>query len=362
MIRVLIIDPSRDFRETLKHALERAEDVEVTATVPNKTAAVASLVKHRPDVAVFDVEMPGALEALKDIQQFNEAGPEEGHVGVILIAHRRERNAEKTIKALEAGAFDFVLMPESTDMDMVLQSLCRQLFVKMRNYSSKRIFSSIAGTRQTTRSVTPKQDSVLRTNASKIKAVLIGVSTGGPKVLSTILPRLCELVDLPICVVQHMPPNFTSSLAASLDAKCSHLVREARDGDLLEKGRVYLAPGGRHLVFTRCEGGICLQLDEGPPEDGCRPSVNVLFRSAAKVLRGDVVVLVLTGMGADGSKALLELKEAGAYIIAQDKDSSVVWGMPGSAVATGCVDRILPPEEVPAAVLEAIRGGDDDLQ
>ncbi len=361
MIRVLIIDPSRDFRETLKHALERAEDVEVTATVPNKNAALAALEKSRPDVAVFDVEMPGALETLKAIQQFNESAPEERHVGVVLIAHRRERNAERTIKALEAGAFDFVLMPESTDMDMVLQSLCRQLFVKMRNYSSKRIFSSIASARQNARVQTPPQCDMTRPQSSRIKAVLIGVSTGGPKVLSTILPRLCSMIDLPICVVQHMPPNFTSSLAASLDAKCSHTVSETRGGELLEQGRVYLAPGGRHMVFARCEEGVCLQLDEGPPEDGCRPSVNVFFRSAARVLRGDVVVLVLTGMGADGAKGLVELKEAGAFVIAQDKDSSVVWGMPGSAVATGCVDRILPPEDVPAAVAAAICGSGDDL-
>ncbi len=357
MLKVLLIDPSRDFRETLKHGLETAEDVTVVAAVADKESALGVLERQRPDVAVFDVEMPGALDTLRSIQQRNEVSPEEGHVGVVLIAKRKQRDAERTIQALETGAFDFVLMPESDDMSMVLQSLCRQLFVKMRNYSSKRIFSSMAASSRAAQQASPSrkfEEEIVQ--GGKIRAILVGISTGGPKALSSILPRLCTLTDLPICVVQHMPPNFTASLSSSLNGKCAHAVGEAVDGEPLKKGRIYIAPGGKHLYFSRNENGVCLRLGDDPPEEGCRPSVNVMFRSAAKVLRGDVVALVLTGMGSDGAKGLLELKNAGAYVIAQDKATSVVWGMPGSAVATGCVDRILPLDDIPEAVVEALRG------
>jgi len=364
MLRVLLVDPSREFRTLLRQALEQAEDVEVVDAVAGKDAAVADLKSKRPDVVVMDVELPKSLEIIREVHKYNEHSPGEGQVGVILIAQRKQRDAEKTIQALESGAFDFVLRPETRNQEDVLQSLCRQLFVKMRNFSSKRIFSSLAearvaqGVRQGPIAGQYGAEEARPVAATTVRAVLMGVSTGGPKTLAVILPELCRLVDLPVCVVQHMPRNFTASLAESLNAKCGHTVREVEDGELLSPRMVYIAPGGLHLAFARSDQGVRLTLRDDPPEDGCKPSVNVLFRSAAEVLQGRVVAAVLTGMGSDGAKGVQALKKAGAPIFAQDKASSVVWGMPGSAVATGCVDKVLSPRELPAAILAAITGGD----
>lgn len=360
----------------MAQGLNEAVDVESVAEAVDRRAAVAKLAAYRPDVVVFDVELAESLDLLDDIRHFNAGNPGEGHAGVILIAKRKQRDAERTIKALEAGAFDFVLQPESQDMALVMQSLCRQLFVKMRNFSSKRIFSSMAEARQASGKTEEPQTTRLASmhdersaSASqgaktscpvRIKVILIGVSTGGPKTLGMIIPELCRGTDVPICVVQHMPSNFTASLAASLNAKCLQSVHEAKHGEPLQRGHVYIAPGGRHMHLTSKEGRPHILLTDEAPEDGCRPSVNKLFRSAAEHLRGGVVALVLTGMGSDGAKGVEALKRAGGYIIVQDKESSVVWGMPGSAVATGCVNEVLPTPKIPAAVLNVLRGGNND--
>lgn len=370
MLRVLLVDPSRDFRARLAEGLEQAEDVQVVKAVAGKDAALAVLDSRRPDVVVLDVELPHCLDILKEVQKYNEHSPGEGQVGLILIAQRKQRDAERTIKALESGAFDFVLRPETEDKFEVVQSLCRQLFVKIRNFASKRIFSSMAESRQAlaprpgplsgqlaVASSASSLPLVSPVRSSALQAVVMGVSTGGPKVLAMVLPELCKLVHLPICVVQHMPPNFTASLAESLDAKCKHTVREAQHGELLRNRMVYIAPGGRHMLFTRGEEGPRLALSDAPPEDGCRPSANVLFRSAAEALEGKVLAVVLTGMGSDGAKGVQALKKTGALVFAQDKASSVVWGMPGSAVATGCVDRIISPKDLPAAIYGVAQGG-----
>lgn len=364
MLRVLLVDSSRDFRTRLGTALEMAEDVEVVTAVAGKDAAVNAIRTRPPDVVVMDIELSKSLEIIREVQKYNEHSPGERQVGVVLIAQRKQRDAEKTIQALESGAFDFVLRPESENQDDVLQSLCRQLFVKMRNFSSKRIFSSLAEARSrqgplaghyaAPAAPAPAQPVIPTTS---VKAVLMGVSTGGPKTLAVILPDLCRLVSLPICIVQHMPKNFTASLAQSLDAKCAHKVCEAMDGKLLENSTVYIAPGGKHMAFARGSDGVRLVLSDDPPEDGCKPSANVLFRSAVDALRGRVVAVVLTGMGSDGAKGVQALKNAGAVVFAQDKASSVVWGMPGSAVATGCVDKILTPADLPAAIQNVVRGG-----
>jgi len=170
------------------------------------------------------------------------------------------------------------------------------------------------------------------------------------------LPGLTELVDVPIFIVQHMPPMFTKSPADSLDKKCKHRVVEATDGDVVDKGCVYISPGGKHMILRQNgQGRIVTGLSEKPPENGCRPAADVLFRSAASIYKSGVITIVLTGMGSDWTKGIGPLKRAGGYVIVQDEETSVVWGMPGSAVETGYVDEIQPLGKIPDAVGVAMK-------
>ena len=188
------------------------------------------------------------------------------------------------------------------------------------------------------------------------RAVLIASSTGGPRALDALLPDLCRRIDLPVLIVQHMPPHFTRSLADSLTRRVGVPVVEATDGETPRPGTVYIAPGGRHLLL-RAEGGRLLTgLNDQPPENRCRPSADVLFRTAAAALGGEAVAVVLTGMDCDGTAGLRPLKRAGAYVIAQDEATSVVWGMPGSVVRAGLADEVLPLGNIAAAV-QALVGG-----
>ncbi len=190
--------------------------------------------------------------------------------------------------------------------------------------------------------------------------MVVAVSTGGPAALARLLPELCQRIELPILVVQHMPPEqpeMMTNLVKSLAGRCSRPVIEARDGAVVAAGTVYFAPGNRHLVLRQGMAQVITSLTDQPPENNCRPSADVLFRSAAHVWGGDVVAVVLTGMLNDGTRGLEPLKRAGAYAIAQDMKTSVVWGMPGSAVAAGLIDEVLPLDEIAAAVETVVQSG-----
>lgn len=189
---------------------------------------------------------------------------------------------------------------------------------------------------------------------SAAKVIVIGVSTGGPQSLIQMLPHLCECTSLPILIVQHMGANFTTAFAQSLDQLCSHTCKEASPGEVIKEKTVYVAPGNWHMTVSQSPMGPMLQLNQSPPLHSCRPAVDALLPSVAQVYRGKSIVIILTGMGADGSLGLAQQKVQGSAIIAQDKDSSIVWGMPGAAVATGCVDAVVPLMAIPLAVSEIL--------
>lgn len=357
-LKVLLADPSRDIRDGLESALSREGDLAVPWKVHTIKGVLDTVGRAKPDAVVLDIELPGAADGVKKILELNRGSSGLAEVGVIVVARRSLRDAEETIQALENGAFDFVLKPDASEQEDVVAALLRQLRVKLRSFASKRIFSSIAGYRNSRQDARQQVLSCqLAPSSGKTKAVLIGVSTGGPKILANILPRITLAVDIPIFVVQHMPPDFTRPLAESLNNKCRARVVEAARTLDVQQGTVYLARGGQHMLLAKDhKDRPVVTVSDDPPEEGCRPSVNMLFRSAAEVYGGDVVAVVLTGMGADGSQGLKPLKDKGAYVIAQDKETSVVWGMPGSAVGSGLVDKVLPYEAIPDEILKVAKG------
>ena len=363
-IRILIVDDSRLFRMAVAGALSDEPGFMVAGSERNGVTAMEFLrTKDDIDVVTLDLEMPemDGLETLKAIRELNATRPREREIGVIMLSAHTTQGAQSTIAALSAGAFDFIAKPAEASQAESMASLKLQLPQRIRacNQRLRRAvrptLAPLAKPEAPPRRPPFSQTPIPRTG--QIQAIVIGVSTGGPRALLTLLPKLTSLTRLPIVIVQHMPPKFTASLAESLAKLCgSTLVTEAADNDPITPGHVYIAPGGKHLIVRRTLANqVVCGVNENPPENALRPNVDVMFRSAAQVWGGSVVAVILTGMGADGTKGLAPLKRAGAPVIVQDEATSVVWGMPGSAVAAGLADQVLPLESIADAVAKASR-------
>jgi two-component system chemotaxis response regulator CheB len=357
-IKVLIVDDSLIFRHAVQETLAGEDGIEIVGSVRNGKKAMEFLESGHADVVTLDLEMPemDGLATLREIQQRNSQ-PGTSKVGVIMLSAHTRKGADTTLQALELGAFDFIQKPSSSSEDESIALLKRSLVPKIHHFGTTQILT--AGRKpescEGVPASTPVKEPGTRTEGpfvspGKTDIIVIGVSTGGPRSLSEMLPLLCERTDAPILIVQHMPPTFTTSLAESLDKKCRHKVKEGNAGDYVTPNTVYVAPGGVHMVVRKSGAEVMVGTNSQPPENGCRPSVDVLFRSVATTYAHNITAIIMTGMGNDGSKSLRALKRNGARIIAQDEASSVVWGMPGSAVKTGLVDEVLSLLNIPKAV------------
>jgi two-component system chemotaxis response regulator CheB len=368
--RVLIVDDSRIFRAALEASLTGQEGFEVVGSVFSGQKALEFVQATPPDVVTLDVEMPGmdGLETLRAIQRFNAMQAPGAAVGVIMVSAHTKRGADVTMQALRDGAFDFVAKPSGPRPDENLEQLRQQLVSKIHQFllSRRRTGGASAAAEPAARPRPAPVSSGQRRRwlqavpRKKVRALVIAASTGGPKALETLLPGLRERTALPILVVQHMPPQFTLSLAESLARLSGGTVIEAQDSDPVRAQTTYIAPGGKHLVLRHDQGRLVTGVNEQPAENGCRPSADVLFRSAAAALRGDLVAVVLTGMGRDGTAGLGAVKRAGGYVVVQDEATSVVWGMPGSAVEAGVTDEVMPLGAIAEAVAQLVAGADAD--
>jgi two-component system chemotaxis response regulator CheB len=353
--KLLIVDDSRIFRSAIEESLTGVSDIEVIGSVWNGVKAMEFIQSNRPDLVTLDVEMPDmdGLETLKAIQKINASSKGSSKpIGVIMLSSHTKAGADTTIKALEMGAFDFIPKPEGKDLGESMELLRSHLVVKIRHFATKGAAPYLAKTRVAIPPlprITPEL-----TVSSTVKAIVIGVSTGGPRAMATMLPSLCERVDVPILIVQHMPATFTESLARSLNAMCRYTVTEGADDEVIQKEHVYIAPGGRHMLLREHGQTVRLVVNDQPPDKGCKPSVDILFRSAASVYGKGVIAIVLTGMGVDGTRGAAALKRAGAFVIVQDQETSVVWGMPGSVQGAGWSDAVLPLHRIPHAVIARI--------
>lgn len=385
-MRLLVVDDSIVFRHIVEAAVAREADVEVVGTARNGRKAIEALPVCRPELLTLDMEMPemDGLATLAEIEKVNAARPRTERIGVILLSSHTRAGAALTLRALDLGAFDFITKPEGASEAESIARLRNLLLPRIRAYAAARTGAGAlrkvtdrpvgAGAtppsharESTPRPTAPASPAIptaldrsgavgLRERAAA-EVICIGVSTGGPRALAEMLPSLCEVTTLPILIVQHMPANFTVSLAEGLQNRCGRLTKEGVDGEVVEPSRIYIAPGGRHMTLTRsAPGQLTLRVNDHPPENGCRPSVDVLFRSVAVACRGNVVAVIMTGMGCDGEQSLRGLKRAGARVIAQDEGTSVVWGMPGSAVASGFVDEVVPLMQIPQAIRRAAGG------
>ncbi len=356
-LRILLVDDSRLFRSAIQQQLATIADVAVVGSVFNGAKAIEFLQRNSGvDLVLLDQEMPemDGITTLAGINRLNADRPATHPVGVIMVSAHTRLGADVTVRALQFGAFDFIAKPTGPSEEENLKLLRNELAVKLRAFAdhrARRLQPRAIERAAATFSDAPARPAwVASSTGRKLRLLAIGASTGGPKALAVVLPRLLQSVAAPIVITQHMPPHFTASLAETLTRQCGRRVTEARDGELLEPGAVCLAPGGKHLLVRRAGASEVLGLSDAPPENGCKPSVDVMFRSASQTFGGDVLGIILTGMGNDGAAGALAIRAAGGYVIVQDESTSVVWGMPGAAVAAGAVDAIHPLAGIVGAV------------
>ncbi len=337
-IRVLIVDDSVVARKLLTQALSTESDIEVAGTAPNGRIALARIDKLSPDVVTLDIEMPGmsGLEVLTEIRRTRPKLP------VIIFSSHTERASSITLEALARGASEYVIKPSNTGgLDASIQLVRDRLVPRVRALH--------AGARRRLNDpnrliVRAKQTP--RRKAQAVEILAIGASTGGPNALAELFAHLPADFPVPIVVTQHMPPVFTRLLAERLSAQCPLQFCEAVDGQLLEPGKVLFAPGDFHMQVVLTENQYRVAVNKAPPENSCRPAVDPMFRSVAKLFGGSALAVVLTGMGKDGLLGSRELSEQGAPIFVQDEESSVVWGMPGYIAAEGLADLVLPLKDI----------------
>ena len=344
-IRVLVVDDSAALRRLVTDAVQATPDLELAGTAQNGQIALDRVEAVCPDVVTLDVEMP-VLDGLSTLRVLKARWP---RLPVLMFSSRTERGALASLDALAAGASDFVAKPSVSGLEEARAFVEREVLPRLRALGGRNVSSPEPGPAPPAPSRSPP--------AGWVSAVVVGVSTGGPQALVTLLPALPRGLPVPVLVVQHMPPLFTRILAERLDDLGPNPVVEASDGLAAAPGRVYVAPGGHHLLVAGGRAGPVLRVGDGPPENSCRPAVDPLFRSAAEVWGPGLLAVVLTGMGRDGCDGAAHVCERGGAVIAQDRASSVVWGMPGAVVDAGLADCELPLAEIAGEIAARVARG-----
>ena len=344
-IKVLIVDDSAFMRNTVGKIVEGAPGLSVAGKAMNGVFALKKIQSQSPDVIVLDLEMPemNGIEFLKERRRRGIKIP------VVILSSLAEKGARITMEALSLGASDFVQKPSgSTSAD--ISSVADQLVQLLRAYGG----SSFG--RKTISPISLKSDnrkpvvSQRREITGTIDLVAIGISTGGPNALRQLFSEIRGDFPVPILVVQHMPAGFTLEFAASLDKLCPLSVKEAEEGDVLRPGRVFVAPGGYHMTVEGRRLATTINLSRGEPVNGHRPSVDVLFHSFRAVFGNKVLAVIMTGMGRDGVKGMKEIYNSGGITIAQDSESSVVYGMPKVAFENGVVDSLVSLDDMAGTI------------
>jgi two-component system chemotaxis response regulator CheB len=354
-IRILVVDDSVVVRRMVGDVLASDPQLEVAGSAANGKIALAKIPQLNPDIVILDVEMP-ELDGIGTLVEIRKILPT---LPVIMYSTLTERGAEATLEALSKGASDYVTKPSNVgSAAQGLECIRTQLIPKIK---------ALCGGALGTQTVAPAFSSVvprivrpqveIPRRQERIDIVAIGVSTGGPNALASLIPSFPRDLSVPVVIVQHMPPVFTRLLAERLAAKSQIGVEEGHPGAALRPGCAWIAPGDYHMVVTTEGLHAVLRINQGPPENSCRPAVDVLFRSVAEVYRPHALAVVMTGMGQDGLRGCEFIRESGGQILAQDQATSVVWGMPGFVANAGLADKVLPLDQIGMEIVRRVRYG-----
>lgn len=363
-INVLVVDDSAFMRKLISEFLSEDPQINIVGTARNGEDGIKKLKELKPDVITMDVEMPvlNGLDALKYIMK-NQPVP------VVMLSSTTKEGAENTLSAIQYGAIDFIAKPSgaiSLDLHKIKEDIIRKV-ISASNVNRKQLVNLSSNLNLTTKQEesysrieleqTSKflNKSEVNLNALSKKLICIGTSTGGPRALQTVLTRLPANLDAGLLIVQHMPAGFTKSLASRLDSLCKISVKEAEDGDVVQKGTAYIAPGGFHLKIKQTGGNLIISLDKTEARNGHRPSVDVMFESVSEIKDYMKVAVIMTGMGADGSQGLIALKRNGtAKAIAESQETSIVFGMPKAAVETRLIDEVQDVDNIADSILKYV--------
>jgi two-component system chemotaxis response regulator CheB len=360
-IRVMVVDDSVVIRGLISRWIDAEPDMKVAASLRTGLDAVNQLERVNPDVAVLDIEMP----ELDGISALPQLLARKRDLIIIMASTLTRRNAEISFKALSLGASDYIPKPESTREAAAAATFHHDLIQKIRHLAAKvrRTASPPLAPHDRVRGAVAKpvaQTPLMRRPFSTLapRALLIGSSTGGPQALMSLVAEIGPVIDrFPVLITQHMPPTFTTILAEHLARSSRRPAHEAVDGEIVKPGRIYLAPGGRHMRVVRHGAQVAIALDDGPPVNFCKPAVDPLFTSALDVWQGGTLALILTGMGSDGMRGGKDIVAGGGSVMAQDEATSVVWGMPGAAANAGICAAVLPLDQI-APKLNRLFSGD----
>lgn len=343
-IRVLIVDDSTVIRRLLSDALVTDPAIEIAGIAANGKIALSKIPQINPDVITLDMEMP-EMDGLTTLVEIRKLYPK---LPVIMFSTLTQRGAESTLDALAKGANDYVAKPANVgSVNAAIQSVQNELLPKIKQFCSW-AFPSVSNAARPINRVNGAASQIVQAGSKpgRVDIVVIGSSTGGPNALSTVLPKIPANFPVPILIVQHMPPIFTTHLASRLNQLSNIHVHEAADGDLLEPGGAWIAPGNFHLTMRRQGTQLKAVLNQETPENSCRPAVDVLFRSAAELFGPNVLSVVMTGMGQDGQRGCSVIRQAGGRVVVQDEATSVVWGMPGAVANAGHAHQIIPLQKI----------------
>lgn len=366
-INVLVVDDSALMRKVVSDILKEDPEINVIATARNGLEAVEKVEKFRPDVVTLDVEMP-VLDGLHALGYIMSECP----TPVVMLTAIDSRSAESTLNAFEYGAVDFIQKPSGNislniaDIAIEIRTkvkIASKVDLKKLGFMEEHVKKSRENEGKTLHTTQQKQVSQKNKCYARGKIVAIASSTGGPRALEQVIPKLPGDLKVPVVIVQHMPAGFTASLAQRLDAQSQLTVTEAKNGDVLHAGHAYLAPGNYHMEIVAMEkGGIyheVVSLNQNPREHGVRPCANILFKSLVPIYGSNIITAVLTGMGADGADGVEEIKKAGGKAIAEDERSCVVYGMPKAIVQRGLADSIVPLEKVSSEIVRMLDSSGD---
>ena len=366
-LRVLVVDDTVIYRKIVSDLLDELPGVEVVGTANNGKIAMSKIASLKPDILTLDIEMP-EMNGLDVLERMRVEAPE---VGAIVLSTLTHKGGDLTMQALELGAFDFITKPQNGSMEEnrkeIKNAINSMLKAFIRRQEIKNILkgkiSVIQGpskkeVKRGSDSVVKRRKAVVGRKGTRAEIVGIGVSTGGPKALSQMMPKIPPDIDVPILIVQHMPPIFTRSLARNLDSKCSIEVKEAVDGESVQPNKAFIAPGGKQMKVVAGADGInrIIRITDDPPENSCKPSIDYLFRSIAQHFVGRSAGVIMTGMGSDGSLGLQLMKKNGSLIIAQNEETCVVYGMPKKPIEDGIVDVIAPLDRIATEIYRVAKG------
>ncbi len=361
-IKVLVVDDTIVYRKIISDVLHDFPDVEVVGSANNGRIALSRIESLKPDLVTLDIEMPkmSGIEVLEHLENVPNAPI------AIMLSTLTHKGSDMTIKALELGAFDFIPKPDGGRMadniikikaafTPIFESFKRQRNIRLR-LKGKIPTDSTALKKSPYHAVSKRPITTARTRNTLSEIVGIGISTGGPNALSKMIPMLSKKINVPVLIVQHMPPMFTASLAKSLNSKSELNVKEAVNGDPIMPNTIFIAPGGKQMKIIAGADGKTrnIKITDDPPENSCKPSADYLFRSIAQHYVGRATGVIMTGMGSDGTKGLQMMKKNGSIIIAQDQATCTVYGMPKEPIESGITDIIAPLDKIAEEITKTV--------